>query len=188
MTDAHEERSQLAWEDALPLAFHAGVQSEDALLVARREADNLRILGTCEALEDRRERGEDPGVAAEAHALEHKVELLIELVSQLVARGVPRPPAVPVRLSALGAAWSPALGSVAAAQAPPATGTVGHLELHLRHGLAEPLRLPARTVAGEEGWPAAVVFDGLSTAELDALERFVFRQHRRKIAGRRRPR
>ena len=188
MTDVHEERSPLAWEDALPLAFHAGRQSEDGLLMVRREADNLRILGTCEALEDRRERGEDSGVAAEAHALEHKVELLIELVSQLVARGVPRPPTVAVRLSALGAVWSPAEGGVASAQHPPTVGTVGSLELHLRHGLAEPLRLPARAVAGEAGWPAAVVFDGLSTAELDALERFVFRQHRRMIAGRRRPR
>lgn len=171
--------SSLEWEDVLPVAFVPGPPVTEERMVAHRIAANLRILHTCEALEERRaERDEDLGGAPETARLEKKIDLLIEMVGHWVAQSGARPPAVLAGLSAAGLRWRPESGL-------PRPGAVGIVQVHLREGVAEALCLPGEIGAQDADGQASMVFRGLAEAEVDALERFVFRQHRRSVAGRR---
>ncbi len=177
---APDDSALLAWEDVLPVAFVPGAPETDARLVAHRVSGNLRVLHTCEALEERRaERDEELAGAPETARLEQKIDLLIELVGHWVSQSSARPPAVVASLSAGGLAWR--VTGVA-----PMVGAVGMVELYPRAGVAEAVRLPGKVVACGADGQISFEFAGLSEAETDVLERFVFRQHRRKIAGRRR--
>lgn len=177
---APEESPLLAWEEVLPVAFVPGTVEVDERLLAHRVAANLRVLHTCEALEERRaERDDESTGSPEIARLEQKVDLLIEMVGHLVSQAGSRPPAVVASLSGDGVRWR--------GTAPiPEAGSLGMVEIHPREGVAEALRLPGRIVDSGADGRVALSFEGLAEAELDAIERFVFRQHRRKIAGRRR--
>lgn len=177
---APEETPLLAWEDVLPIAFVPGAPAPDERLLAHRVAANLRVIHTCEALEERRaERDDEASGSPETARLEQKVDLLIEMVGHLVSQAGSRPPAVVASLSADGLRWR-------MSGARPTAGELGVAEIHPREGVAEALRLPGRIVDSATDGRVSMTFEGLAEAEVDALERFVFRQHRRKIAGRRR--
>lgn len=167
-------------------ATASGPAMTDDRVVAHRVAANLRVLHTCEALEERRaERDEELSDAPETARLEKKIDLLIELVGHWVAQSGSRPPPAVVSLNADGLSWR-TIG-IHAPDAPSlAVGASGTVELYLREGVAEALRLPGQVVAAGADGLVKLKFRGLAEAEVDALERFVFRQHRRTIAGRRR--
>lgn len=177
-----QETGQLVWEEVLPVAFIPGEGATDARLVAHRVAANLRVLQTCEALEERRcERDDEAAGHPDGARLEKKLDLLIEMMGHLVSRAAARPPAVVAALSAVALEWR-----CEAASPPP--GSIGIAEVHLREGVAEALRLPGRVGPAQSGGRALLRFEGLTEVESDALERFVFRQHRRAVAGQRRSR
>ncbi len=177
---APDDSTLLAWEDVLPVAFSPGAPETDTRLVAHRVASNLRVLHTCEALEERRaERDEELAGAPEMARLEKKIDLLIEMVGHWVSQARARPPAVVASLSAAGLRWR-------TAGAAPTVGTVGIAVVYPREGVAEAVRLPGVVAAVGDDGGISFEFRDLAEAETDALERFVFRQHRRKIAGRRR--
>jgi len=182
-----EGPSLLVWEDLLPVRFMPGTPPSAERVVAHRIATNLRVLHTCEALEERRTQRDDDVVgSAETARLEKKIDLLIEMVGHWVAQSGARPPAVVAGLSAAGVFWSAA--DVHPPDAPScAAGAMGTMEVYLREGVAEALRLPCRVVSVGDRGRVEVEFLGLSDVEIDALERFVFRQHRRAVAGRRKP-
>ncbi|NUS39217.1 MAG: PilZ domain-containing protein, partial [Lysobacter sp.] len=72
-----------------------------------------------------------------------------------------------------------------------APGTAGWLRLQPSDALPQALRLPVRVLACEDsadGPRLWLRFEGLSPALSAALERHLFRVHRREIAERRRPR
>ena len=176
----------LAWEEVLPVDFVPGAIPADPRLVAHRVAANLRVLHTCEALEERRaERDEEHAGTPESARLEQKVDLLIEMVGHMVSQSGSRPAAVVASLNAAGLDWRPTDNrSSAAPMVQP--GTTGTVEVYLRESVAEALRLPGAVVAAGSDGRISFGFRDLAEAEVDALERFVFRQHRRSIAGRRR--
>jgi hypothetical protein len=175
-----EGATLLTWDGVIPIAFVPGSAVTDDRMIAHRVAANLRVLHTCEALEERRaEIEEDLSGAPESVRLERKIDLLIELVGHWVSRSGLRPAAAVARLSVGGVSWSPG--------APvPSVGAVGSVELFLREGVAESLRLPGRIVAMDPDGQVTVAFVALSEAEGEALERFIFRQHRRTVAVQRR--
>jgi len=178
----------LAWEEVLPVAFVPGATAADARLAAHRVAANLRVLHTCEALEERRaERDEEHTGTAEIARLEQKIDLLIEMVGHMVSQSGSRPTAVVASLTAAGLSWRPA-DVHAAAVHPVAVGAAGTVEVYLRDSVAEALRMPGTVVAVTDDGRISFEFRGLAEAEVDALERFVFRQHRRSVADRRRTR
>ena len=181
-----DDSALLAWEDVLPVAFLPGAPEAEPKLVAHRVATNLRVLQTCEALEERRsERDEESAGGPETARLEKKLDLLIEMVGHWVSQAGSRPPAAVARLDAAGLSWRPADGQLSVAP-PVEAGMSGTVVLYLREGVAEALRLPGRVAAVGPDGRVALQFHGLAEAEIDALERFVFRQHRRSVAGRRR--
>lgn len=174
----------IAFEEELSVAVHAAEPARDPRLAARRAAANLRVLRTCEALEERRGVEHEPGLhASDAVHLEQKIDLLIELVDRWVARTAPRPRATAASLSATGLQWRPTAGDEPGAAAATERAVA---EIHLRDGIAEPLRLPGRWLGTGPDGIARFEFKDLLAAETDALERFLFRQHRRIIAGQRR--
>ena len=90
-------------------------------------------------------------------------------------------PAVPVRWSAKGACLP--------AAAPLEAGQAGLFRIQAAAWLPEPLTLPARVIAVHTDVAAGLVawlaFEPLPEPTRSALERHLFRQHRRAIAERR---
>jgi hypothetical protein len=118
-----------------------------------------------------------PELAAPLLRLNQKLDLALELLGQLLARERVLPPPVPVSVSARGVSWRPD---------PVPTAGPGLLMLHLLPHVPKALELPALLQPRPDGTVVAE-FHGVEPALGDALERFVFRRHRRAIAQAKRP-
>lgn len=172
-----EETLPLTWEPlALPL------EESERLRISRDDEATLRLVALLDDF--RPDAAEEPGAAASELAhIDFKLNVLLMLVSRLLAEGRQFPPAVPVRISARGLEW-------VSATPVPATGGL-LVSLYLQPPYPRPLTLPARPVAIEPtagGQRVRVMFEGLTESAEDALERLIFRNHRRRIAQSRVPR
>lgn len=167
----HTDRLSLTWQ---PLAqWPAGPEMAEA----NRNA--IALLGLLGSLDESPPPIEDiPQLAAHLQRLDQKLDLVLELLGSLLAREQVLPTPVPVRLSARGVAWS--------AAPVPAAGP-GWLTLYLLPHLPKALELPARLSPLTGTGEVVAEFHGLDPALADALERFVFRRHRRAVALNRRP-
>jgi hypothetical protein len=171
----------LMFEDSLALAWVSCGPIEAGEL-ARLNVDNLQLLSAESSLEEVRVqealKNESPALVHELQRLEYKINILLRLTAEIAVRNKALPEPRRVRLAARGLEW---WGSDA-----PVAGATGVLSLYINPTLPQALRLPAR-VAGEIGdGPARVVrmpFVGLSEAVSDAIEKFIFRHHRRLVAG-----
>jgi hypothetical protein len=169
----------LACEELRPLAFVPGRDADPAAVAAAAEA----LLRALAVVEDG-PRGDEPEPGGD-HALpriEAKIDLLTALVASLCAQAG-ADPSRRLRWSARGAC-------IDVADAPVA-GTRGYLRVRPADWLPSPLQLPATvlaTAAQDEGHRAWLRFDDLPAPLQAALERHLFRQHRRAVAESRRPR
>ena len=171
----------LACEEVRPAGFEPATPDAAAI-----HAEALRTEAFLQALavvED--SRGEDPeehGPAALAlQRIEARLDLLTALVGALL-RGADRDPPRLLRWSSLGAC-------LPGGDAP--VGSTGWLRLQPSDRLPQALRLPVRVLATEQAAGDSRLwlrFEGLPPALTAALERHLFRQHRREVAERRRPR
>lgn len=177
----------LACDEIRPAAFVAEpIDAASAHDYGQRAEALLRALAVVED-----GRGEEPDEHSPSdlalHRIEAKLDLLTTLVASLakIAHADPR---LPLRWSAHGACLP-----VNAALPP---GTVGSFRIQPADWLPESLRLPATVLACTGGDDAEVGqlqqawlrFGPLSPQLELALERHLFRVHRREIAERRRPR
>jgi hypothetical protein len=169
-----------AYNDRLPLRWHpldelpAGPEAE------RLSEANLRALTAVALLEEHSQLPDEPSpTELELHRIHYKLNLVLELLGGFLQMQAPRPAAVPLRLSWRGLSWTES-------GAAPATGTTGLIELHLSPALPLPLRWPARIV-GVEGGEVSAEFAPLAEICQMALERHVFKHHRRKVAETRQP-
>jgi len=177
----------LACEEVRPAVFLSGATHAQAARQAGLRAEAL--LHALAVVEDsaRNDEPEHPSDHA-LHRLEAKLDLLTALVASQ-ARGDDADPAVPLRWSACGASL--------AAPASVEPGSTGQLRLQPADWLPTPLLLPCSVLACEPdsatGSASAAFrlwlrFDQLSPALTGALERHLFRVHRRAVAESRRPR
>ena len=172
----------LTCDEMRPAAFLPGAHdpAELASLSARGEA----LLQSLAVVEDGI-RNEEPEQAADhaLHRLEAKVDLLMALVAGLCASR-DDDPMQPLQWSARGARL--------AAAAPVAVGSGGHFRVRPADWLPSPLVLAATVLAcdpdGEGGYRLWLRFGPHSAALEAALERHLFRVHRRAVAESRRPR
>lgn len=172
----------LACDEVRVAAFVPGLPGESALhaLATRGEA----LLRALAVIEDgaRIEEGEQPADHG-LHRLEAKLDLLTLLVADATATAKDDPPR-PLRWSARGACLE--------VDAPLQTGSRGLFQVRPADWLPTPLLLPAAVIAcdaGDDGRPRAWLgFEALSPSLEAALERHLFRIHRRAIAESRRPR
>lgn len=160
--------------DCAPLPSAFG----DSQLAAMREG-NLSVLQTLAVFGER--RGELPDeeslVAQELLRLDSKLNVLMAMLDQLLRRDTELPPRLPVAFNALGAVLPRAVW--------PTGATRALLRLHFDGCLALPLQLPAQLVQDRDENHIFVAFESIDDVTCDAVERLVFRHHRRKVAGRR---
>lgn len=170
-------RAGLVWEDRLPWRWILLQASPDDALLARADAANEALLRTLAVLEEAGRPVEEPAAdvpAQELLRLEHKLDILLELVTDILRRELDLPAPRPVRLTAAGAEWE------APPQGPP--GGWGRLELFPSPRLPRALSLYATVLSDAPAGRLRVRFQGLGAATREALERHIFRQHRRAVA------
>lgn len=150
----------------------------DLQRVAMRDR-NLSVLGTLAVFSERRaELADDENPAAqEMQRLDSKMNVLMAMLDQLLQRGADLPLRVRVSFNAMGALLPKTLW--------PAGETQALVRLHFDGCLALPLELLAQRVQERDGDHVFVAFETLDEATCDAIERLVFRHHRRKVAERR---
>jgi len=172
----------LVFEESVPLRFERGATPASAEL-ARLNGTNHQLLAALATLEESHGaevlKDESPALAQELQRLEYKVDVLLRLTAQLAMRAAPLPPAARVRLTGAGLEWYEPADAFTA-------GESGLISLYLSPTLPEPLRLAA-VVAGvgqrEGARVAQLAFSEVSDAVVEALEKLIFRHHRRQVAG-----
>ncbi|MFN7550048.1 MAG: PilZ domain-containing protein [Pseudomonadota bacterium] len=163
----------LGCEERLPVEFLPGAVAPPG--AAARDLMLLRVLAT---MEDGAEGERDEGDArsAEMARVEARLDLVLALLGALAAARADTLPCASLRWSRLGA-------RLILPAAPVAPG--GVLRVPLDPRLPQPRELPARLLAAEPqgaDWMAWLRFEALDAALETAVERHVFRRHRRAIA------
>jgi Atypical PilZ domain, cyclic di-GMP receptor len=171
----------LIFEEMLPAVWAAGPLAEGPVL-AHLNADNHQLLGAESSLNDIRVhealKDESPALLHEIQRLEFKINILLRLTAELAMRDSGLPSSQRIRLSSRALEWFGA--------ATPAVGGTGLLALYINPALPQALKIPC-VVAGERLQDnlrvAQLRFSGLSDAVVEALEKLIFRHHRRLVAG-----
>ncbi|WP_017461981.1 PilZ domain-containing protein [Dyella ginsengisoli] len=160
--------------DELRVAVTARDVDADAASLARLAERNVAAMASIAALEERRPEPEDDGpVMQELARLDAKLNALVELVGRALQPVGSLPPRRAVRFNSL--------GIVVPSDLLPA----GHdlcVRLHPDVCPSLLLELPASLERSFDDGRAFLAFLPLGEAHADALERLVFRTHRRKIA------
>lgn len=181
--ERHTEPASIGvvYEDRLPLAVTLLSSPWEPSQRVRLEQDNVDLLRTLVALEEvssesNGEEERDPDL----QRVEFKVNLVLDMVARLYMDHLAIPPLTPVRLSGESLEW---LDSPCATE-----GSWLQVQLYISQRFPQPLILlgMAAPVAAESSYPCRMRLEGLSQPLQDALERFIFRHHRRLVAYQRR--
>jgi len=172
----NEFEQRLACEDS----WHADSQPlawpVPESLAQRLAERNTAALASVAALEERRAENvdDDSPVMQELLRLDAKLNALVDMINRVALPADALPPRQPLRFNAIGAVLPAAL--VPAGEA---------LLLRLRFDACPgvPLELPARVERRFDDGGAFVAFHAMGDGVAASLERFVFRHHRRKVAG-----
>ena len=155
----------------LPLQMAAWV-SHDAALQASRDFANLTLLNGLAALDKpAADLYADNSDSPQLQRLEAKIDLGLQILGQLLNANAPLPAQHDVLLSAQALAWR-------SSTPPPATEL--QLQLFIDNRIPQPLQLKARR-DGQQGDYWVARFVEVSEALQDALDRAVFRWHRRQV-------
>lgn len=170
---------RVSYDDGLHVGCVAMSQPLSDLQLAAMRERNLNVLNTLAVFGERRgDTSDDEGAAAqEIQRLDSKLNVLMAMLDQFLQRDAELPPRQLLRFNAAGALLPRTLW--------PAHETTALLRLHFDGCLSLPLELPARLVQERDVDHVFAVFEWMDDATGDALERLVFRHHRRKVAGRR---
>ncbi|MFM1887018.1 MAG: hypothetical protein RL026_2175 [Pseudomonadota bacterium] len=175
---------ELAYEDALPVAWSPLERPPDAAASAALTERNLKALHAFTALEElgAADKHEDKaGCAGDIIRLEMKINIALELLGQLLVASKPRPTLTAVRFNALGMVWRSSVPH-------PVPNTHGLVEIYLKDSIAQPLGFIAyiRSVSADGVVKARFAPPGEPVSDL--IEKLAFRRHRRQVAGARQPR
>ena len=172
--DQFEQR--LACEDSWHADSQALAWPVPEALTTRLAERNAAALATVTALEERRadSADDDNPVMQELLRLDAKLNALIDMINRVALSADALPSRQPLRFNAIGAVIPDTL--VPAGEA---------LLLRLRFDAcpSAPLELPARIGRRLDDDRTFVAFHALGEGVAASLERFVFRHHRRKVAG-----
>jgi hypothetical protein len=170
---------RVAYDDGLHADCVAVSEPLGELQRAAMRDRNLSVLGTLAVFSERRSESpdEESPIAQDMLRLDSKLNVLMAMLDQLLRRGADLPPRTPVSFNAIGALLPVSLW--------PAGSEHALLRLHFDGCLALPLELLARRVQERDADHIFVAFESMDEATCDAIERLVFRHHRRKVAERR---
>ncbi|HKR75091.1 MAG TPA: PilZ domain-containing protein [Rhodanobacter sp.] len=144
-------------------------------LLQRLAERNANTLATLAALEERRaDLGDDDNpLMQEMLRMDAKLTALVEIVNQLLVPAAGLPPRRTLRFNAVGAV-------LPVAMLPAGEGLLLRLRFDACRSL--PLELAGRMVRAVDANRSFVEFAAQGDATGDAIERLVFRHHRRKVA------
>lgn len=175
--------SGLHFEGELPLEFEELDAEPLPATLARLNADNLQVLQADASLAESHRpvdaKDEERPWLADLARLEFKLDVLLGTIARLLARDARMPAMATLRMYAGGVEW------LVREQRPPA-GTPGRLTLFVNPAFPQPLVVQGRLTgyrSDSRGLWAQFAFAGLAPAVVELLERLVFRQHRRQVAG-----
>lgn len=177
MTDEYWQAfsEHVSVDDHLRVAVVKPGEEPDVAAPGRLVERNLATLASVAALEDRRpESDDDNPVMQELARLDAKLNALVDIVSRAILPAGGLPPRQPVRFNAIGILLPAVL-------LPPGDEVCVRLHLDACPGL--PLVLPAKVRRRLDDGHAFLAFQPVSDVLAEALERLVFRHHRRRIAG-----
>ncbi len=170
---------RVTYDDGLHVSCAALTEPLGDLQRAAMRDRNLSVLGTLAVFSERRGEpaDEENPVAQDMQRLDSKLNVLMAMLDQLLQRGAELPARFPVSFNAVGALLPTSVWPAGQAQA--------LVRLHFDGCLALPLELVARRVQERDADHVFVSFETMDEATCDAIERLVFRHHRRKVAERR---
>jgi hypothetical protein len=167
--------SSVTLDDMLSVAWQPqGASSPEQLLSL--QIANHEVLQTILSLDEHHpELEEEPAeVAVELQRLEFKLNLVLDLLGHVLSKQLALPTRAPVRLAASYIEWQ-------TAAAPPPDSKV-LVEVYLSPHYPRPLVLPGVARAAARGGYAQVAFHDLGDPVQYALEKLIFRNHRRRVA------
>ncbi len=172
--------SGVTLDDLLPVAWRAQSASDDPEYLVNLQVTNQAVLQTILSLDEHHpELEEEPAeVAVELQRLEFKLNLVLDLLGQVLSKQLDLPARVPVRLASGHIEWKCATA--------PAPGTKVLVEVYLSPHYPRALVLPGIAHAATRPDFAQVVLHDLGKPVQDALEKLIFRNHRRRVAVARR--
>ena len=157
----HVDSEATPWPDA---------QAHQARLAER----NLNTLSAIAALEERyAETDDDNPLMLEIQRMDAKLTALVDIVNHLLVPASVLPPRHALRFNAIGALLPAAL-------VPAGDALIVRLRFDVCRSL--PLELAARVERRLDNGHVFVVFAAPGDVLADAIERLVFRHHRRKVA------
>lgn len=165
----------LSYRETLPLRW----QPAEGALPAAWAEQNLRMLTALIALGERVMVEPDTPGATEFERLHHKFDLVIELLGALLRTTREAMPVTTLRLSGSGLFWT-MNGDT------PAVGALLDVSVQLHACAPTPLQWRGEVVDHRDG-ELQLRFAPMPEALTCALERHVFMQHRRSVAGARSP-
>lgn len=173
----------VGYADTLPLGFERLAKLPEGAALAGMNQETQQVLVADSSLDEQRPVSEkkiddEHELAEDLQRVEFKVNVLIQLVARLLNRDSLLPPVRSVRLHAGGIEWL-----LDGEDVLPGFGLV---TLHVSRHFPQPLRLPGRVMTTHhdaEGAWVRFAFEGLTPSVTEALERLVFRHHRRLVAG-----
>ena len=166
---------RLSSEEQLPADSEPLAWPPSPELLQRLAERNANTLATLAALEERRtDLGDDDNpLMQEVLRMDAKITALVEIVNQLLVPGATLPPRQTLRFNAVGvllpAAWVP-------------SGEGLLLRLRFDACRSLPLELAGRVERVLDDGRSFMEFATPGDAIGDAIERLVFRHHRRKVA------
>ncbi len=166
--------SSVTLDDTLPVTWRPqGASSAEQLLSL--QVANHEVLQTILSLDEHHpELDEEPAeVAIELQRLEFKLNLVLDLLGHVLSKQLELPARVPVRLAADCIEWQAAT---------PLPGSKVLVEVYLSHHYPRPLVLPGVARAATRGGYVQVAFHDLGEPVQNALEKLIFRNHRRRVA------
>ncbi|GMR08255.1 MAG: hypothetical protein BMS9Abin26_1260 [Gammaproteobacteria bacterium] len=156
--------------------------------VSQLNASNEKVLSTIAALEEYPVESGDSyssqsysGQGHELARLDFKVNLLMDLVSQMLSRHLQLPSPTMVSIDARGLTWG-----VSRSETPPQAEATILLSIYLNSDYPRAVELPSRVQSVDNGSVRAEYLP-LGDALREALEKLIFRHHRRSIAQARHP-
>jgi len=172
--DEFEQR--LACEDSWHADSQALAWPLPEGLAPRLAERNTAALASVAALEERRadSNDDDSPVMQELSRLDAKLNALIDMINRVATPADALPSRHALRFNAIGAVLPAALVP---------SGEALLLRLRFDACPGVPLELPSRVERRFDDGRAFVAFHALGDGVAASLERFVFRHHRRKVAG-----
>ena len=170
----------LCYQGVVPVEWESLKGPPEQELLHRYEHDNAVLLQGMTVMDEQPvvEREEElSSLGQELQRIDYKLNLVLELLAQALRSWRKLPIPVPVRLNVEGVSWC-------SRERLPVNEPV-MVRLYLSPVFPNPFVASGRVESLQEeaeGYRVSVRFDGLGSQVRDALEKMVFRQHRRDVA------